>query len=85
MVHVPYKGTGPAVLGVLGGQVSLMFASVPSVLQHVRASKLTALAVTSAQRSPALPELPTIAEQALPGELVSWFGMVAPAAPRPKS
>ena len=85
MVHVPYKGTGPAVLGVLGGQVSLMFASVPSVLQHVRAGKLTALAVTSAQRSPALPELPTIAEQALPGyELVSWFGMVAPAGTAPE-
>src|SRR6266850_641724 len=84
LVHVPYKGTGPAVLGVLGGQVSLMFASVPSVLQHVRAAKLTALAVTSAQRSPALPELPTIAEQALPGyELVSWFGMVAPAGTAP--
>ena len=85
IVHVPYKGTGPAVLGVLGGQVSLMFASVPSVLQHVRAGKLTALAVTSAQRSPALPELPTIAEQALPGyELVSWFGMVAPAGTAPE-
>jgi len=84
LVHVPYKGTGPAVLGVLGGQVSLMFASVPSVLQHVRAGKLTALAVTSAQRSPALPELPTVAEQALPGyELVSWFGIVAPAGAAP--
>lgn len=82
---MPYKGTGPAVLGVLGGQVSLMFASVPSVLQHVRAGKLNALAVTSAQRSPALPELPTIAEQALPGyELVSWFGMVAPAGTAPE-
>jgi tripartite-type tricarboxylate transporter receptor subunit TctC len=84
MVHVPYKGTGPAVLGLLGGQVSLMFASVPSVLQHVRAGKLNALAVTSMQRSPALPELPTVAEQGLAGyELVSWFGLVAPAgAPR---
>lgn len=80
MVHVPYKGTGPAVLGVLGGQVSLMFASVPSVIQHVRAGKLNALAVTSAERSPAAPELPTVAEQGLPGyALVSWFGLVAPA------
>jgi tripartite-type tricarboxylate transporter receptor subunit TctC len=79
MVHVPYKGTGPAVLGVLGGQVSLMFASVPSVIQHVRAAKLNALAVTSAQRSPAAPELPTVSEQGLPGyEVVSWFGIVAP-------
>jgi tripartite-type tricarboxylate transporter receptor subunit TctC len=79
MVHVPYKGTGPAVLGVLGGQVSLMFASVPSVVQHVRVGKLNALAVTSAQRSPAAPELPTVSEQGLPGyEVVSWFGIVAP-------
>jgi tripartite-type tricarboxylate transporter receptor subunit TctC len=80
MVHVPYKGTGPAVLGVLGGQVSLMFASVPSVIQHVRGGKLNALAVTSAQRSPAAPELPTVSEQGLPGyDVVSWFGIVAPA------
>jgi tripartite-type tricarboxylate transporter receptor subunit TctC len=79
MVHVPYKGTGPAVLGVLGGQVSLMFASVPAAVQHVRAGKLNALAVTSAQRSPAVPELPTVSEQGLPGyEVVSWFGIVAP-------
>jgi tripartite-type tricarboxylate transporter receptor subunit TctC len=79
MVHVPYKGTGPAVLGVLGGQVSLMFASVPSVIQHVRAGKLNALAVTSSERSPAAPELPTVSEQGLPGyEVVSWFGIVAP-------
>ena len=85
MVHVPYKGTGPAVLGLLGGQVSLMFASVPSVIQHVRAGKLNALAVTSAQRSPALPELPTLAERGLPGyELVSWFGVVAPAGTAPQ-
>ena len=79
MVHVPYKGTGPAVLGVLGGQVSLMFASVPSVIQHVRAGKLNALAVTSSQRSPAAPELPTVSEAGVPGfEVVSWFGIVAP-------
>jgi tripartite-type tricarboxylate transporter receptor subunit TctC len=79
MVHVPYKGTGPAVLGVLGGQVSLMFASVPSVIQHVRVGKLNALAVTSSQRSPAAPELPTVSEAGLPGyDVVSWFGIVAP-------
>lgn len=85
IVHVPYKGTGPAVLGLLGGQVSLMFASVPSVIQHVRAGKLNALAVTSAQRSVALPEVPTVAEQGLPGyEIVSWFGVVAPAGTPPE-
>ena len=85
LVHVPYKGTGPAVLGLLGGQVSLMFGSVPSVIQHVRANKLNALAVTSAQRSPALPEVATLAEQGLPGyELVSWFGLVAPTGTPPE-
>jgi tripartite-type tricarboxylate transporter receptor subunit TctC len=80
MVHVPYKGTGPAVTDTLGGQVGIMFASVPSVLQHVRAGKLIALGVTSSHRSSVLPEVPTIAEAGVPGyELVSWFGIVVPA------
>jgi len=80
MVHVPYKGTGPAVADTLGGQVSIMFASVPSVIQQIRAGKLKALGVTSARRASALPEVPTIAESGAPGyELVSWFGLVAPA------
>jgi tripartite-type tricarboxylate transporter receptor subunit TctC len=80
MVHIPYKGTGPAVLDLVGGQVSVMFASVPSVIQHVRAGKLNALAVTSSRRSPALADVPTIAETGLRGyELVSWFGIVGPA------
>jgi tripartite-type tricarboxylate transporter receptor subunit TctC len=79
MVHVPYKGTGPAVADTLGGQVSIMFASVPSVIQQVRAGKLRALGVTSARRASALPEVPTIAESGAAGyELVSWFGLVAP-------
>jgi tripartite-type tricarboxylate transporter receptor subunit TctC len=80
MTHVPYKGTGPAVTDTLGGQVSIMFASVPSVIQHIRAGKLIALGVTSAKRSSAMPDVPTIAEAGVPGyELVSWFGVVAPA------
>jgi tripartite-type tricarboxylate transporter receptor subunit TctC len=80
MVHVPYKGTGPAVADTLGGQVSIMFASVPSVIQQIRAGKLKALGVTSAHRASAIPEVPTIAESGAPGyELVSWFGLVAPA------
>jgi tripartite-type tricarboxylate transporter receptor subunit TctC len=79
VVHVPYKGTGPAVAGILGGQVSFMFASVPSVLGHVRAGKLHALAVSSARRSAALPNVPTVSEAGVAGyELVSWFGIAAP-------
>ena len=84
IIHVPYKGTGPAVTDTLGGQVSIMFASVPSVIQHIRAGKLIALGVTSAKRSAAMPEVPTIAEAGVPGyELVSWFGLVAPAGTPP--
>lgn len=80
VVHVPYKGTGPAVAGILGGQVAFMFASIPSVIGHVQAGKLHALAVSSARRSAALPSIPTVAEQGMPGyELVSWFGLAAPA------
>lgn len=79
VVHVPYKGTGPAVAGILGGQVSFMFASIPSVIGHVP-SKLNALAVSSAKRSAALPNVPTVSEAGVPGyELVSWFGLAAPA------
>ena len=80
MVHVPYKGTGPAVLDVLAGQVGIMFASIPSVIGHIKAGKLLALGVTSARRSAALPEVPAIAEAGLAHyELASWFGLVAPA------
>ena len=80
MVHVPYKGTGPAVLDVLAGQVGLMFASIPSVVGHIKAGKLAALGVTSAKRSTALPEVPAIAESGLAHyELASWFGLMAPA------
>jgi tripartite-type tricarboxylate transporter receptor subunit TctC len=81
MVHIPYKGSGPAMADLLGGQVPLMFDNLPSAIQHIRAGKLRAIAVTSAVRSPALPDLPTIAEAGLPGyEASSWFGILAPAA-----
>lgn len=80
MVHVPYKGTGPAVIDVLSGQVGVMFASVPSVIGHIKAGKLVALGVTSAKRSTALPEVPAIAEAGLAHyDLASWFGLMAPA------
>ena len=81
MVHVPYKGSAPAVADLLGGQVSLMFDNMPSSLPHAKAGKLRPIGVTSAKRSPALPEVPTIAESGLPGyEASSWFGLLAPAA-----
>ena len=80
MVHVPYKGTGPAVLDLVAGQVNVMFASVPSVMQHVRAGKLNALAVTGTRRASTLPNIPTVSESGLPGyHMESWFGVMAPA------
>jgi len=78
--HVPYKGGGPAVADLLGGQVQLMFATLPTVLEHVRAGKLRALGVTTAQRFAGAPDIPTIAEAGLPGYDVSgWSGLFAPA------
>jgi tripartite-type tricarboxylate transporter receptor subunit TctC len=79
MVHIPYKGNVPAITDLIGGQTSLLFATMPTVLPQVQAGRLKALAVTSAQRSPAAPDLPTIAE-ALPGfEVTNWIGVFAPA------
>lgn len=80
VVHIPYKGSSPALADLLGGQVSLMFDNMPSSLPHVKAGKLRALAVSTLKRSPALPQLPTVAESGLPGFEVSvWFGVLAPA------
>ena len=80
MTHVPYKGSAPAISDLLGGQVQLMFDNLPSALPQIKAGKLRALAVTSAQRASALPDVPTIAESGLPGyEASSWFGLLAPA------
>lgn len=79
-LHVPYKGTGQAVTDLLAGQIQLMFAPAPTVMPHVQAGKLKALAVTSARRSASLPELPTVAESGLPGyEAIGWFGLLVPA------
>lgn len=81
MLHVPYKGTGQAVTDLLAGQIDLMFAPAQTVMPHVQAGKLKALAVTSARRSATLPDLPTAAESGLPGyEAIGWFGLLAPVA-----
>ncbi|MCU4122187.1 Bug family tripartite tricarboxylate transporter substrate binding protein [Variovorax sp. N23] len=80
MQHVPYRGSAPAVSDLLGGQISIMFDNMPSAIAHVKGGKLRALAVTTAKRSPALPDVPTIAESGVPGyEATSWFGLLAPA------
>ncbi|MDH4463970.1 MAG: tripartite tricarboxylate transporter substrate binding protein [Acidovorax sp.] len=78
MTHIPYKGSGPAVTDMLGGQVDLMFDSITSARPHIQSGKLRALAVTTARRSPALPEVPTVAEAGVPGYEVSpWFAVFA--------
>jgi tripartite-type tricarboxylate transporter receptor subunit TctC len=80
MTHVPYKGSAPALTDLMGGQVQLMFDNLPSSLPFIKAGKLRALAVTSAARSTALPDLPTLQEAGVPGfEASSWFGVLAPA------
>ena len=80
LVHVPYKGAAPALADLLGGQVQLMFSTMPPALPHVKDGKLRALAVTSLKRSRAMPELPTVDEVALPGfEANTWHGVVVPA------
>ena len=79
IVHVPYKGGGPAVTDLLGGQIAAVFATPASAGVHVKAGKLRALATTGAQRSPAMPEVPTIAESGYPGyEATNWYAYVAP-------
>ena len=82
MVHFPYKGSGPALLDLIGGTMDLMFDNLPSALPQVKSGKLIALAVTSSQRSTALPDVPTVAEAGpVKGfEATSWFGLLAPAA-----
>jgi tripartite-type tricarboxylate transporter receptor subunit TctC len=81
MQHIPYKGSAPALTDLLGGQTAIMFDNMPSVISHVRAGKLRPIAVTTPTRSPALPDVPTIAESGVPGySATSWFGLLAPAA-----
>lgn len=81
LVHIPYKGSAPAMTDVMAGQVSLMFNSMPTILPLVAAKKLKAIAVSSAKRSVAAPDVPTVAESGIPGfSYVTWYGMLAPTA-----
>jgi tripartite-type tricarboxylate transporter receptor subunit TctC len=84
MMHVPYKGSSPALTDLIGGQLQVMFDPVSSSMPHVKSGKLRVLAVTSAKRSTILPELPTVAESGLPGyEAMPWLGILAPAGTSP--
>jgi tripartite-type tricarboxylate transporter receptor subunit TctC len=87
MVHIPYRGSGPALIDLMGGQMDLMFDNLPSAMPHIRSGRLKALAVTSSARNAAIPELPTVEEaggQVLKGyEASSWFGLLAPAGTPP--
>ena len=81
LLHIPYKGSGPLTTDLLGGQVTMSFDTITPVLQHIKAGKLRALAVTTAKRSSALPDVPTLAEAGLRGfDIGTWFGVLAPAA-----
>ena len=87
MIHIPYKGSGPALIDLIGGSADVMFDNLPSSMQQIKGGKLVALAVTSAQRSPALPDVPTVEEAGGPAlkgyEASSWFGLLAPAGTPP--
>jgi len=78
MKHVPYKGAGPATTDLIGGQVDVLFDNMPSIIGHIRNGTVRALAVTSAQRSPAMPDVPTVAETVPGYEASAWFGVAAP-------
>lgn len=85
ITHVPYKGSAPALVDLLGGQITMMFDTVASCLPHIQSGKLRALAVATAQRSSALPDVPTLSQAGLTGfDIASWFGLMAPAGtPKP--
>jgi len=83
IVHVPYKGGGAALIAVVGGEADLSFIGVQPALPHIQSGKLRALGITSAKRSPSLPELPAIGETVAGYEFSSWWGMLAPAATPP--
>ena len=85
MVHIPYKGGGPSLIALISGQVQIMFATLPAAMPHVKSGKVRPVAVTTAKRSLAMPDLPTIAESGVKGyEAATWYGLLAPAGtPRP--
>jgi tripartite-type tricarboxylate transporter receptor subunit TctC len=85
MTHVPYKGGGAAIIGLLSGEVQVMFTGFSAAMPHIKSGKIRSLAVTGAQRSPALADVPTIAEQGFPGvEATAWYGVLAPSGtPKP--
>jgi tripartite-type tricarboxylate transporter receptor subunit TctC len=85
IVHVPYKGSGHAIIGLISGEIGLLFPALPTAMPHLKTAKARALAVTTAGRSQAMPDLPSISEAGLPGyEATQWFGILAPAGtPRP--
>lgn len=79
MTHIPYQGSAPALIDVIGGRLSMMFANAPTVVSLIKAGKLRALAVTSKDHSATLPDVPTMEEAGVPGfVLVSWYGIMAP-------
>jgi tripartite-type tricarboxylate transporter receptor subunit TctC len=80
ILHIPYKGSAPAVTDLVAGQVNMMFDNIPSALPHIKSGKLRAIATTGAKRDPALPDLPTVAEAGVPNyESGVWFGLAVPA------
>jgi tripartite-type tricarboxylate transporter receptor subunit TctC len=80
ITHVPYKGAPQAVTDLIGGSVNLMFNSIPPVIQHIKSGRLRLIAVSSAKRSPQLPDVPTVSEAGVPGyESITWFGLLVPA------
>src|SRR6202162_4601990 len=85
MTHIPYKGGGPAMIDLVGGQVQLVFATAASAVPQIKGGKIKGIAVTTAKRSALMPNLPTIAEAGLPGfDANNWYGLLAPAkTPRP--
>ncbi len=80
LTHIPYKGGAPAMTDLLGGQIPMLFDPIPSTLKHVSSGRIKVLAISSAKRSPLLPDLPTVSESGVPGfDVVSWFGLYGPA------